>query len=37
MDTGLIAATVLLALLSLDLLALRFGARSRDGRRETWW
>jgi hypothetical protein len=37
MDT-LIAPILLVAgLIALDLLALRFGVDSRDGRRETWW
>jgi hypothetical protein len=33
----LIAATIFAGLILLDLLSLRYGVNSRDGRRETWW
>ena len=37
MDALLVPGLTFVALIALDLLALRFGVSSRDGRRETWW
>jgi hypothetical protein len=33
----LVAAIIFAALVLLDLLSMRFGVNTRDGRRETWW
>ena len=37
MDAGLALVVLVAALIALDVLALRFGVSSRDGRKETWW
>jgi hypothetical protein len=36
-DTLLTCIFGVLGLLTLDLLAIRFGVSSRDGRKESWW
>jgi hypothetical protein len=37
MDAVLFAGLTLAVLVTFDLLALRFGVSSRDGRKEAWW
>jgi hypothetical protein len=37
MDAVLFAGPTLAVMVALDLLALRFGVSSRDGRKEAWW